>query len=391
MVYNVRLGVTVMALPQRHRMRSAMWYMAPIFLGFIGGLLAYFAVRRDDPSMARRCFIIGLPVTIILLGILVAVGTGSYLEDVADAEIKLPVTDMSPKENNSKPSPAVSTTKVRGDGSPVTTAAVQSDYEQYPKSCVAIEDKYSAEHVTEFVACIATYGADSPECQKTEVGRDVIVDDVPYFVCEYGTCQKTEVGRDVAELQSCADIYRDIVQACQDATAEHFMPVRLQAKQCLERNGWDGDACDQYYAYPSEELSVLLSCMEDHGMKTKLVGALSDFIRAFEAHREAADVVIPRYAQDSFMNIAPFKLGIFESCERANETWRNFYDDLYSVLEPGDYSEMSDEEIYGIMTQQYIEQYGFSASYEDVYNFVESSDRMILAMDDYLTIRGCPP
>ena len=35
------------------RIRSRWWYLAPIFIGLIGGIIAYFAIRRDDPQKAK--------------------------------------------------------------------------------------------------------------------------------------------------------------------------------------------------------------------------------------------------------------------------------------------------------------------------------------------------
>ena len=35
------------------RIRSRWWYLAPIFIGLIGGIIAYFAIRRDDPQKLK--------------------------------------------------------------------------------------------------------------------------------------------------------------------------------------------------------------------------------------------------------------------------------------------------------------------------------------------------
>ena len=45
--------------------RSNWWYLVPIFIGLIGGIIAYFALRKDDPQKARNCLIIGGILTII--------------------------------------------------------------------------------------------------------------------------------------------------------------------------------------------------------------------------------------------------------------------------------------------------------------------------------------
>ena len=47
------------------RQRSNWWYLVPIFLGVIGGIIAYFAIRKDDRQKAKRCLYLG-----IILGII---------------------------------------------------------------------------------------------------------------------------------------------------------------------------------------------------------------------------------------------------------------------------------------------------------------------------------
>ncbi len=42
------------------RKRSNWWYLLPIFLGIIGGIIAYFALRRDDREKAKKCMYLGL-------------------------------------------------------------------------------------------------------------------------------------------------------------------------------------------------------------------------------------------------------------------------------------------------------------------------------------------
>ncbi|GKS67493.1 hypothetical protein YTPLAS73_10400 [Nitrosarchaeum sp.] len=44
--------------------RSNGWYVLPIFLGWIGGIIAYFILRNDDPRKAKNCLYLG-----IILGI----------------------------------------------------------------------------------------------------------------------------------------------------------------------------------------------------------------------------------------------------------------------------------------------------------------------------------
>ena len=47
------------------RQRSNWWYLVPIFLGLIGGIIAYFALRNDDRGKAKNCLFLG-----IILGVI---------------------------------------------------------------------------------------------------------------------------------------------------------------------------------------------------------------------------------------------------------------------------------------------------------------------------------
>ena len=52
------------------RQRSKAWYTLPILLHIIGGVIAYYAVRKDDPRLAKKCLKIGL----IFMGIQIVAG-----------------------------------------------------------------------------------------------------------------------------------------------------------------------------------------------------------------------------------------------------------------------------------------------------------------------------
>jgi hypothetical protein len=45
--------------------RSRWWYLLPIFLGIIGGIMAYVALRNDDKKIAKNCLWIGIIITIV--------------------------------------------------------------------------------------------------------------------------------------------------------------------------------------------------------------------------------------------------------------------------------------------------------------------------------------
>ena len=42
------------------KQRSNWWYLLPIFLGIIGGIIAYFAIRKDDRPKAKKCLYLSL-------------------------------------------------------------------------------------------------------------------------------------------------------------------------------------------------------------------------------------------------------------------------------------------------------------------------------------------
>lgn len=64
------------------RIRSRWWYLLPIFIGLIGGIIAYFAIRRDDPQKAKRCLMAGIGLTLINVILNIAIlSTGSFEQD----------------------------------------------------------------------------------------------------------------------------------------------------------------------------------------------------------------------------------------------------------------------------------------------------------------------
>ena len=45
--------------------RSNFWFLLPIILGLIGGIIAYFVLRQDDPKKAKNCLYLGIILAII--------------------------------------------------------------------------------------------------------------------------------------------------------------------------------------------------------------------------------------------------------------------------------------------------------------------------------------
>ena len=58
---------------------SNFWYLLPIFLGIIGGVIAYFVLRNSDSRKARNCLLIGI--AILILGIVILAAAYSTMTD----------------------------------------------------------------------------------------------------------------------------------------------------------------------------------------------------------------------------------------------------------------------------------------------------------------------
>ena len=56
------------------KQRSNAWYLLPVFLGIIGGMIAFFVLRQDDPHKAKNCLYLGIGLMVIgiIFNILIA-------------------------------------------------------------------------------------------------------------------------------------------------------------------------------------------------------------------------------------------------------------------------------------------------------------------------------
>jgi FtsH-binding integral membrane protein len=45
--------------------RSNAWFLLPILFGVIGGIVAFFILRHDDPRKAKNCLYLGLAFMVI--------------------------------------------------------------------------------------------------------------------------------------------------------------------------------------------------------------------------------------------------------------------------------------------------------------------------------------
>lgn len=58
-------------MSQPEKQRSNAWYLLPIFFGVIGGIIAFFIIRQDDPRKARNCLYLGI--AFMIMGIILNV------------------------------------------------------------------------------------------------------------------------------------------------------------------------------------------------------------------------------------------------------------------------------------------------------------------------------
>jgi len=48
---------------------SALWYLLPVFVGLLGGIIGYFILRKKDAGMARNLLIAGAAVTFLAIAL----------------------------------------------------------------------------------------------------------------------------------------------------------------------------------------------------------------------------------------------------------------------------------------------------------------------------------
>lgn len=59
-------------VPHATKTRSKWWFLLPIFFHIIGGVIAYFVIRDDDPKLAKNCLWLGIIISIIEVGLTLA-------------------------------------------------------------------------------------------------------------------------------------------------------------------------------------------------------------------------------------------------------------------------------------------------------------------------------
>jgi len=53
------------------RKRSSWWFLLPILFGIIGGIIAYFVIKEDDPKRARSCLYLGIILAAIWISLFI--------------------------------------------------------------------------------------------------------------------------------------------------------------------------------------------------------------------------------------------------------------------------------------------------------------------------------
>ena len=62
------------------RSRSNAWFLLPVFLGIIGGIIAFFILRRNDPRKAKHCLYLGI--IFMVIGIIFNILVSSSLPSI---------------------------------------------------------------------------------------------------------------------------------------------------------------------------------------------------------------------------------------------------------------------------------------------------------------------
>lgn len=71
------------------RRRSSLWFLLPILFNVIGGVIAYFIIKDDDPCKAQNCLLLGI--------ILTAISVAIFVVPILIGISLLPRFDMMPK------------------------------------------------------------------------------------------------------------------------------------------------------------------------------------------------------------------------------------------------------------------------------------------------------
>jgi len=78
--------------------RSNFWYILPIVLGLLGGVIAYFVLRKSDSKKAKICLIIGFGIsTVWWIGVFASSGTSeTNPKETTPIPIPIPIPTLTP-------------------------------------------------------------------------------------------------------------------------------------------------------------------------------------------------------------------------------------------------------------------------------------------------------
>jgi cytochrome bd-type quinol oxidase subunit 1 len=60
--------------------RSNAWFLLPVFFGVIGGIIAFFILRQDDPQKAKNCLYLGI--VFMIIGIIFNIVIAASIPDL---------------------------------------------------------------------------------------------------------------------------------------------------------------------------------------------------------------------------------------------------------------------------------------------------------------------
>ena len=66
-------------LSQPEKIRSNVWFLLPILFGVIGGIIAFFILRQDDPRKAKNCLYLGI--IFMIIGIIFNIAITTYIPE----------------------------------------------------------------------------------------------------------------------------------------------------------------------------------------------------------------------------------------------------------------------------------------------------------------------
>jgi uncharacterized membrane protein len=63
-----------------NKTRSNAWFLLPILFGMIGGIIAFFILRQDDPQKAKNCLYLGI--VFMVIGIIFNIVIAASIPDL---------------------------------------------------------------------------------------------------------------------------------------------------------------------------------------------------------------------------------------------------------------------------------------------------------------------